>query len=154
MGFDASTIAYTGPVGARARSLELLYKAQCTLSLSLAGAGGIFAVLAEGLQDRRRGGNSVDQHRQAGCSTMDQRDELLCNAVHDAAPTTRFATSGIVESLQLDRGGHFGVAGCALAAAAHRRSRRQRERSEAEREERARAAWPCGFRCPRFLSKL
>ena len=35
----------------------------------------------------------------------------------------------------LDRGGHFGVAGCALAVADQRRSKMQRERHEAEREE-------------------
>ena len=70
------------------------------------------------------------------CSPMKQRDELFSNAEHEAVPTRRFASSG--------RAGRpfCGVAGCALAAAAHRRSKMQRKRREAELEEEARAAWP------------
>ena len=37
--------------------------------------------------------------------------------------------------MQRERGGHVGVAGCAVAAAAHRRSKMQRVRRELEREE-------------------
>ena len=67
---------------------------------------------------------------------MKQRDELFSNAEHEAEPATTFAESGGDDVLQRDRGGHFefGVAGCALAAAAHRRSKVQRERREAGRD--------------------
>ena len=69
---------------------------------------------------------------------MKQRDELFSNAEHEAEPATTFTESGGDDVLQRDRGGHanllFGVAGCALAAAAHRRSKVQRERREAERD--------------------
>ena len=94
---------------------------------------GFCALLGEALESRRRRGICVHLHHQMGCSHMEQRDELICIADHDAAPTTSFATAA---ARVLQRGGfvQLGVAGCALTAATHRRSKRQREHVEVERE--------------------
>ena len=66
--------------------------------------------------------------------TMHQRT-LLCKARREAESAMRFASSGMVSLAARARGEDCGVAGCALAVAAHRRSKMQRERREAEREE-------------------
>ena len=66
---------------------------------------------------------------------MKQRDELFSNAEHEAELAKRFTESCSESHAARSRGVHFGVAGCGLAAAAHRRSKMQRERREAEREE-------------------
>ena len=61
-------------------------------------SAGIFAVLGKALQSRRRGGICIDEHRQVGLQPLEQRNELFCNAEHEAVATTSFATSGGAES--------------------------------------------------------
>ena len=86
-----STIAYTCPVGARARSLR---QSNIPKHISRAELARIFAVLGGALHSRRRGGICVDLHHQMVCSDMEQRDKLFCIAKHEAAPTTSSARSG------------------------------------------------------------
>ena len=86
-----STIAYTCPVGARARSLR---QSNIPKHRSRAELARIFAVLGGALHSRRRGGICVDLHHQMVCSDMEQRDKLFCIAKHEAAPTTSSARRG------------------------------------------------------------